>query len=112
MSDDPSTPKTEGRLAAITQSWPKHRLELLAWLQRNDAESLAELYVAAVSQLDGRPPGYVRLVSHCVRELRNRLPDVIAGPLSVPRLDYASRLDRLAGIWDQAGAGPAAAAEA
>jgi hypothetical protein len=62
-------------------------------MQRN-APSLAELYEGAVTLLYANPvPGHVRFVAHAVREIRNRLPDTIAGPSTKQRLDYTSRLD-------------------
>jgi hypothetical protein len=59
--------------------WTHARLELQAWLQRN-AASLAELYGGAARLVYDTPlPGRVRFVCHAVREIRNRLPDVLSG---------------------------------
>jgi hypothetical protein len=85
--------------------WTITRKELLAWFNRN-APSLAELYDGAVRLLfDAPTPGRVRFIAHAIREIRNRLPDVIAGPQKFPRLDYKSRLDRLVKIWEISGYG-------
>lgn len=84
---------------AQASCWNQSRLELRSWLQRN-APSLAELYEGSVILLYATPlPGRVRFVSHAVREIRNRLPEVISGERGTPRLDYKNRLDRLAKRW-------------
>src|SRR5439155_8130691 len=70
------------------------QLELLAWLRRN-APSLAELYEGAVLMLQNRPPAHVRLISHSVREIRNRLPDYVSKVKSGGRLDYTGRIDNI-----------------
>ena len=63
---------------AAEASWTPRRVDLRSWLQRN-APSLGELYVGAVLLVFGRPiPGRVRFVAHAVREIRNRLPDVVS----------------------------------
>jgi hypothetical protein len=82
----------------------KERLHLCAWMRRNNAASLAELYEGAVRLLvEAKLPGRVRLISHAVREIRNRLPDVISGTRSTARLDYKSRLDRINKKWQRSG---------
>jgi len=45
--------------------------------------------------LDQPIPGYVRFVCHAVREIRNRLPDAVAGPTLNQRLDHTTRLDAI-----------------
>jgi hypothetical protein len=73
-------------------------------MRRNNAASLAELYEGAVRLLfEAKLPGRVRLISHAVREIRNRLPDVISGTRTTGRLDYKSRLDRLNKKWQRSG---------
>jgi len=75
--------------------WTTDRDQIRAWLQRN-APSLAELYEGAVLLLYANPlPGRVRFIAHAVREIRNRLPDAIAGPTKSRRLDYTSRIDAI-----------------
>jgi hypothetical protein len=83
--------------------WTRNRQELLDWL-RKTSPSLSEIYQGAVEMLFDRPiPGFSRFVSHAVREIRNRLPGVIAGTVSSGRLDYKSRLDDIAVHWKRAG---------
>jgi len=82
----------------------KQRLDLCAWMRRNNAASLAELYEgAAILLFESKLPGRVRLISHAVREIRNRLPDVISGTRASGRLDYKSRLDRINKKWARSG---------
>jgi len=48
-------------------------------------------------------PGRVRFIAHAVREIRNRLPDVIAGPKGGGIVQYINKLDELALEWEQSG---------
>jgi len=83
--------------------WTPARVELLTWLQRN-APSLAELYQGAVDLMYANLfPGRVRFVSHAVREIRNRLPDISAGTTRGGQLQYKKRMDDLAKAWKNAG---------
>jgi len=82
--------------------WTKSRLDLLAWLRRN-APSLAELYVAAVTLLYVPIPGRVRLICHAVREIMNRLPNVLSGEKSLGWIDYKTRIDAIAMAWKDFG---------
>jgi hypothetical protein len=93
-SDSGDTPRRVG------DSWARDsRRECLNWLGR-EAVSLAELYEGSARLLDDvRLPGRVRFISHAVREIRNRLPDIIAGPRRAMRLDYPSRIDELRRTW-------------
>jgi hypothetical protein len=79
------------------------RQELLGWLKRN-APSLAELYEGAVRLIfDKEFPGRFRLIAHAIREIRNRLPDVIAGTKGGRRVEYVDRMDKIAEIWEREG---------
>jgi hypothetical protein len=48
-------------------------------------------------------PGRTRFVGHAVREIRNRLPDVIAGPKAGGTFQWKNRLDELVNDWQKAG---------
>src|SRR5579862_3363825 len=73
--------------------WTSDRNEIRDWLDHK-APSLAELYAGAVILLYANPlPGRVRFVAHAVREIRNRLPDAVAGPTKNQGLQYKNRLD-------------------
>jgi hypothetical protein len=75
-------------------------MELHGWLIRN-APSLAELYQGSVTLLyESRLPGRVRFVAHAVREIRNRLPDVLSGPRG-GRFNWKDRLDNLVTLWTE-----------
>ncbi len=83
--------------------WMQLRKDLCSWFERN-APSLGELYEGALEMVFRENfPGRVRFVAHAVREIRNRLPDVIAGPKAGGRLDYTSRLDDIVKAWKKYG---------
>jgi hypothetical protein len=78
--------------------WTAERIEIRSWLDRN-APSLGELYAGAVTLLYETPmPGHVRFVAHAVREIRNRLPDCIAGRTENQGLQYKNRLDDIVAL--------------
>jgi hypothetical protein len=82
--------------------WSEKRIELSKWFKRN-APSLGELYEGALRMVfDESFPGRVRFVAHAVREIRNQLPDVIAGPVG-SNLQYKNRLDDIANAWQKEG---------
>lgn len=79
--------------------WTPLRRDLRSWFERN-APSLGELYEGALRMIFAEAfPGRVRFVAHAVREIANRLPDVIAGPKAGGTLQYKNRLDDIAKIW-------------
>jgi hypothetical protein len=80
--------------------WTYLRKELLSWFDKNNP-TLGALYKGAVQILYDYIPGYVHFVSHAVREIRNRLPDVIAGGVVHVRLDYKNRLDIISKRWQK-----------
>src|SRR3990172_9814367 len=83
--------------------WTGRRKELLAWFVRH-SPSLGELYQGALWMIfTPNFPGRVRLVAHAVREIRNRLPDVIAGTKTGGTFQWKNALDRLAKDWQKAG---------
>lgn len=65
---------------------------------------MGELYEGALRILFSEVPfpGRVRFVAHAVREIRNRLPDVIAGPKRTLAVQYKNRMDQLCKAWDKA----------
>ncbi len=83
--------------------WTPQRIELCTWFTKN-APSLGELYAGALEMVFREDfPGRVRFVSHAVREIRNRLPDVIAGPEKGTQIQYKNRLDEIAKVWERYG---------
>jgi hypothetical protein len=83
--------------------WNNYRAEIYSWFQK-DAPSLGELYVSALDMLYVSPlPGWSRFVSHAVREIRNRLPEIISGVRDTSNVQYVNRLDEIASVWDKQG---------
>jgi len=67
---------------------------------------LAELYEGAVRlAADQSFPGRGRLICHAVREIRNRLPDAVAGKGTSNRLNYRQEIDKLADAYKRSGFG-------
>ena len=87
---------------AAAQIWTDQRCYIRSWLDEI-ARPLSELYVAAV-ELAFAPalPRRVRFVSHAVREIRNRLPDYVDGPVR-RRVDYEALATRIEGVWTTLG---------
>ncbi len=88
------------------QWWTPKRAALHRWLEQN-APALAPVYESATRMaLDDAFPGRVWFVAHAIREIRNRLPDAVAGEVAAGRTDYP----RLAGAvheqWIQDGLPP------
>jgi hypothetical protein len=101
--EDTSSPS--GPLAhpsPVGGSWTPLRIGILDRLRR-DAPSLSELYEGAVLLVHQKTPGYVRFVSHAVREIGNRLPQVMVGVMAGSRLEYVNRLDEIARLFEDTG---------
>lgn len=74
----------------------------LTWL-RERAPSLAELYETALSMMyEHYLPARIRLVSHCMRDIANRLPDAVATSTIAGRVEYPPLVDRIAARWPPA----------
>jgi hypothetical protein len=83
-------------------NWTSSRKGLHEWFCRN-APPLGELYYASLIMIyDGNFPGRKRLIAHAVREIKNRLPDVICGVVG-GRIEYVNRLDELCEQWTKFG---------
>lgn len=78
------------------------RNELLSWFERQ-APTLGELYHGCLKILysDCRIPGWVRFVSHGIREIRNRLPHDVAGIEKDRRYDSTLQLKKISALWDE-----------
>ncbi len=91
MGDDGLTHSKDDRKAT--------RERILKWFDQH-ARALGDLYRGAVKILDEPGfPGQLRFVAHAVREIRNRLPDVVTGVKSGGTLKYQDRLDEVAKVW-------------
>ena len=58
-------------IAETNADWNERRERIYRWMTDNGLPSYADLYKGAVLILYSRPPGYVRFVSHAVRDLMN-----------------------------------------
>lgn len=101
--ESPPDPQGSSKATADAEApqWTPRRRDLLEWFRRN-APPLGELYEGAVQMLhERRPPGHTRFVAHAIREIGNRLPDVIAGKQERSNLGYKNRLDQLLELWEK-----------
>ena len=98
-----STRFIRSKLLGLRALLTEYRDEIMEWFRRSDAASLGELYDGALRMIsDAGFPGRTRFVAHAVREIRNRLPKVIAGT-TTKRFDCINRLDALAKARKRAG---------
>lgn len=74
------------------------QIAILKWL-RERAPSLAEMYESAVSLMQHPLPARVRLVSHCVRDITNRLPEAVANSTIRKNEEYGPLVDRVVSVW-------------
>ena len=82
--------------------WTTLRLEIKGWLNRN-APSSEELYVGALQVLYSPTlPAKTRFVAHAVREISNRLPEIITG-IKSSRFEWQNKLDGVIKRWEQSG---------
>lgn len=83
--------------------WTPLRITLRGWLQRR-APGLAALYEGAAKLTYSAPlPGRIRFIALAMREICNRLPDAVAGVEAEVRVDYPTRLDEIARVWERNG---------
>ena len=79
--------------------WTAKRLRLRDWLERT-APQLAQVYGGAVTMaFDPDFPGRVVFVWHAMREIRNRLPDAVAGEVDSSSLEYGDLADSIRRCW-------------
>jgi hypothetical protein len=99
-----AAPDAAGSIAADPRSaaascWTAKRLQLLDWLQRT-APQLASVYAGAVTMaFDGDFPGRLVFVWHAIREIRNRLPDALAGEVASSSLQYGDLALEIRRCW-------------
>lgn len=86
-----------------TTCWSSKRLQLLNWLERA-APQLAPVYAGAVTMaFDGDFPGRLVFVWHAIREIRNRLPDALAGEVAASSLQYGDLASEIRRCWIEDG---------
>lgn len=71
---------------------------ILKWL-RERAPSLAEMYESAVTIMQQPLPARVRLVSHCVRDITNRLPEAVLNSTIKKSEDDGQLIERIVRAW-------------
>lgn len=83
--------------------WTPRRLELRRWLEVS-APVLAPVYTAAFQMaMDEMFPGRVWFVAHAIREIRNRLPDALAGETAASRTEYSQLAGEVCLRWIEDG---------
>ncbi|MCH8204231.1 MAG: hypothetical protein IID09_03660, partial [Candidatus Hydrogenedentes bacterium] len=75
------------------------RRELLNWFRIN-AEPLAPAYEGAIRMLDDRDfPARVHFIAHAVRDISNRLIEVLEPGVPAGMVQYAQELDAIEKVW-------------
>jgi hypothetical protein len=83
--------------------WTVQRVNLRDWLVAQNSD-LGEIYTGVVDMLFGRHmPGSVYFVCHGVREIGNRLPDVVFRAETSSRLEYRNEMEPIATLWRRGG---------
>lgn len=86
--------------------WTPERAQLHQWLEGN-APDLAPVYRGAAQMaLDETFPGRVLFVAHAIREIRNRLPDALAGEVAISRTQYGKLAAAVHTRWIEDGLPP------
>jgi len=94
-----SSPPDADFAVAMNGIWIQHRQELLQQFQKN-APLLAEPYKAAVELLAKVEfPARVHIIGHIVRDICNRLPDLVGSVKREGHVQYAQELDRIKKMW-------------
>jgi len=76
---------------------------IINWLREVETE-LGELYEGALRVIKDKSfPGRDRLICHAVREIRNRLPNSVAGKHAIERLSYPEEVTLIEKAWERAG---------
>ncbi len=77
--------------------WTERRRRAFETLAEKQTD-LAALYAGAVQlrHVEPRPPGWQYFLAHAVRDICNRLPEILVGPRLVPRLEYRPLVGALA----------------
>ena len=98
----PPTQPTPADDSLEEEWWTPERAKLHRWLQEK-ASHLAPIYLAAVRMsMDESFPGRVHFVAHAIREIRNRLPNAIAG-VEERGPTYETLASKLRTEWKRAG---------
>lgn len=75
------------------------RRELINWF-RSNAKPLADAYEGAVRLIeDGAFPGRITFICHAIRDIGNRLAEVLDQDIPSSRVEYDAYMDKIAGAW-------------
>ena len=94
-------PGLDGPEQPAVEFWTEERKALLSWFNQN-AVQLAPVYQAAVHFSQKGFPGWVYLLAHSVREIRNRLPGEMAEEVKV-HTDYTNLTSNIHKRWTNEG---------
>lgn len=101
QSEPPSLPQREN--LPLQEGCENSRQELRTWFRAN-APHLGALYEGTLKILYTVGfPRKERFVAHAVREIRNRLPDAVAGPKAGGTVQYVNKLDAIVEKWRDVG---------
>lgn len=102
--DDGAQPRDPPPTAAYGEGWwTPERAALCRWFERS-APGLAPVYQSAVRMaIDETFPGRVWFVAHAIREIRNRLPDALAGEVAASHTDYPNLARSVHARWVEDG---------
>jgi hypothetical protein len=85
--------------ASSSPTLSRQRLQLLNWFRAN-AKPLAEAYEGAIRLLmDAGFPCRVHFIAHAVRDIANRLAEVLDPQSKGRRIEYHQELDRIEKLW-------------
>jgi len=88
---------------SVASCWNAKRRRLLSWLERS-APQVAPVYAGAVwLACDVDFPGRVVFVWHAIREIRNRLPDALAGEIKGSHTQYGDLAGEVVRCWVEDG---------
>jgi len=78
------------------------RIEIRSWFDRH-APHLGELYEGALMIISEENfPGYAIFIAHAVREIKNRLPEIISD-IEYTYFDWKKELSELMSVWESTG---------
>ena len=102
MGHDRPRDDLDASLSFSEDWWTSKRRDLYSWFKRS-ARHLAPVYLAGLRMaMDKAFPGRVCFVAHAMREIRNRLPDAIAGEIELGS-DYHDLAKKVHGQWKGTG---------
>jgi hypothetical protein len=78
--------------------WDGQSKRIYGWLREQGGLGFAENYKGAAMLMYTKWPGYVRFVSHALRDILNRFPAVMTKE-EVGRVEYVQQLDRILAGW-------------